>query len=83
MLFFHPNSTCRQTVVVFAISYSLWLGVSLGFARHREALVEGEGDERAGRLIGDGGQLLDWRNTAQGLIQSSVQQYHSQCDENE
>ena len=45
--------------------YSLWLGIPFGFARHGEALVEREGDERAGRLSGDGGQLLNWTTNKQ------------------
>lgn len=41
-------------------SNSLWLGIPFGFTLHGEVLIEGEGDERAGCLSCDGGQLLNW-----------------------
>lgn len=39
---------------------SLWLGIPFGFTLHGEVLIEGEGDEGAGGLSRDGGQLLNW-----------------------
>lgn len=39
---------------------SLWLGIPFGFTLHGEVLIEGESNERAGRLSCDGGQLLNW-----------------------
>ncbi len=66
--------------------YSLWLGIPFGFTRHGEALIKREGDERAGRLSCDGGQLLNWatnkqawmktwETTTQASIQSFIQTY--------
>lgn len=43
----------------------LWFRIPFGFTRHGEALVEREGDERAGWLSGDGGQLLNWARNEQ------------------
>lgn len=51
---------------VHEAGYSLWLGVPFGFTRHGEALVEREGDEGAGRLRRDGGQLLNLGTQKQG-----------------
>lgn len=45
--------------------YSLWLGIPFGFTRHGEVLVERECNERAGRLICDGGQLFNWATNKQ------------------
>lgn len=45
--------------------YSLWLRIPFGFTRHGKALVKREGNERAGRLNCDGGQLLNWATNKQ------------------
>lgn len=48
-------------------SNSLWLGIPFGFTHHGEVLIEEEGDERAGRLSCDGGQLLNWATNRAAL----------------
>lgn len=57
------RSSSRQEL--FQAQHSLWLGIPFGFARHGEVLVEREGDERAGRLSCDSGQLLNWTTNKQ------------------
>lgn len=49
----------------YLLKYSLWLGIPFGFAHHGEAFIKGEGDESAGRLSRDGGQLLNWATNRQ------------------
>lgn len=58
-------------------SYSLWLRIPFGLTRHGEALIKREGDERAGSLICDGGQLLNWEanNRAHIRIKDTAQAF--------
>lgn len=50
-------------------SHLLWFGIPFGLARHGEALVERKGDEGAGSLICDGGQLLNWEVNSRAHIE--------------